>query len=139
MIIIQTMLDRAKTTDYDLGMECVVSLINEITDNKLIPHKIKDKKALVLGCGAIGNFLIHILSRQGIGRIDVADFDTYDNTNLNRQPYAYLSAELNKCEVMQRRIETIAKNFFSIYLFKQHSSLAPVNVLLFPFCNNNSD
>jgi hypothetical protein len=48
MIIIQTMLDRANTGDYDLGMECVVSLINEITDNKLTLSQLADACAVAM-------------------------------------------------------------------------------------------
>lgn len=42
MIIIQTMLDRAKSEDYDLGMECLVSMINDITGNKLTLRQLSD-------------------------------------------------------------------------------------------------
>tara|TARA_R110000850_G_C9586085_1_gene426853 strand:+ start:301 stop:471 length:171 start_codon:yes stop_codon:yes gene_type:complete len=42
MIIIQAMLDNAKTEHYDLSMECLVSMINDITDNKLTLNQLSN-------------------------------------------------------------------------------------------------
>lgn len=36
------MLDRAKSDNYDLGMECLVSMINSINDNKLTLKQLSD-------------------------------------------------------------------------------------------------
>ncbi len=42
MIILQTMLDRANYGKHNLGMECLVSVINKVTDNKLTLVELAD-------------------------------------------------------------------------------------------------
>jgi len=42
MIILQTMLDNAKNRTIDLQMECLVSLINEITDDSFTLRNLSD-------------------------------------------------------------------------------------------------
>ncbi len=39
----------------------------------------------VLGCGALGSIAAAYLAGAGVGRITVADFDTVDISNLQRQ------------------------------------------------------
>jgi len=40
---------------------------------------------LVAGCGGLGGYAIEILARTGIGKLVVADGDTFSESNLNRQ------------------------------------------------------
>lgn len=47
--------------------------------------KLASSKVAVIGAGGIGGHVIHLLARMGIGRLVVVDFDTFDETNLNRQ------------------------------------------------------
>ncbi len=46
---------------------------------------LKTKKAVVIGCGGIGGYIVEYLSRLGVGQITVCDGDKFDETNLNRQ------------------------------------------------------
>ena len=46
---------------------------------------LREKRALVVGCGGLGGHIIDMLSRIGIGSLRVVDGDVFDATNLNRQ------------------------------------------------------
>ncbi len=43
------------------------------------------KRVLVVGCGGLGGYVIEYLARMGVGEITVADGDTFEVSNLNRQ------------------------------------------------------
>ena len=47
--------------------------------------KLQDAKVLLLGVGGVGSFCLDCLVRSGISDITIVDFDTYDESNLNRQ------------------------------------------------------
>ena len=76
--------------------------------------------AAVAGCGGLGGWIIEILARAGVGKLILADGDTFGENNLNRQLYA---AEENlgepKAEAAARRVRAVnsavevkALNFF---------------------------
>jgi len=46
---------------------------------------LRNKRALVVGCGGLGGHMIDMLARIGIGSLRVVDGDVFDETNLNRQ------------------------------------------------------
>ncbi len=48
-------------------------------------QKLKDAKVLVVGTGGLGAPLLQYLTAAGVGTIGVVDFDTVDETNLQRQ------------------------------------------------------
>ncbi len=52
----------------------------------ILNHNFTDKKILMAGAGALGNFFIINSALLGFGNIDVIDMDTIEETNLNRQP-----------------------------------------------------
>jgi len=47
--------------------------------------KLRGAKVLLLGVGGVGSFCLDCLVRSGVDDITIVDFDTYDETNLNRQ------------------------------------------------------
>ncbi len=47
----------------------------------------KDKKALVVGCGGLGCYAVEYLVRMGVGHIVAVDGDVFSESNLNRQLY----------------------------------------------------
>jgi len=49
-------------------------------------YDFSDKKVLIVGAGALGNFYGINAALLGIGNIDVIDMDYIEETNLNRQP-----------------------------------------------------
>jgi molybdopterin/thiamine biosynthesis adenylyltransferase len=65
-------------------------------------------RILILGCGAIGNVLADIVARQYPSRVDVADVDIFESTNLNRQPLAYDGVDKYKAMVVSDKINRIA-------------------------------
>ena len=73
--------------------------------------KLQDATVMVVGCGAVGSFAIEALARSGIGHLVVVDFDTVEETNINRQLFALDSTlGLKKVYVAQERIKDINPN-----------------------------
>lgn len=58
-------------------------------------NKIKEKNILVIGLGGVGGYVVESLIRSGVENIVLVDFDTIDETNLNRQIIATRS-NINK-------------------------------------------
>ncbi|WP_419770283.1 MAG: ThiF family adenylyltransferase [Candidatus Marinarcus sp.] len=48
-------------------------------------EKFKNTKLILLGVGGVGSFALDALYRTGITDITIVDFDTYEESNLNRQ------------------------------------------------------
>ena len=47
--------------------------------------KLKDGSVLVIGAGGLGSPALYYLTAAGVGRIGILDFDTVDESNLQRQ------------------------------------------------------
>jgi len=47
--------------------------------------KIEQAKILILGVGGVGSYALDCLYRSGVRDITIVDYDTYDETNRNRQ------------------------------------------------------
>lgn len=63
---------------------------------------------LIVGAGGIGGHAVELLARLGIGRINVADPDVFDETNLNRQAFAAEDVlGLPKVDVARDRVRAI--------------------------------
>lgn len=54
-------------------------------------EKLKKSTVMVVGCGAVGSFAIEALARSGVGHLVVVDFDTVEESNINRQLFALTS------------------------------------------------
>ncbi len=48
-------------------------------------EKLKNGRVFVIGCGALGSMAAMYLAASGVGKIGIADFDTVDLSNLQRQ------------------------------------------------------
>lgn len=48
-------------------------------------EKFQNTKLILLGVGGVGSFALDALYRTGITNITIVDFDTYEESNLNRQ------------------------------------------------------
>lgn len=48
-------------------------------------NKFKDAKLILLGVGGVGSFALDALYNTGIKNITIVDFDTYEESNMNRQ------------------------------------------------------
>jgi molybdopterin/thiamine biosynthesis adenylyltransferase len=51
-------------------------------------YTLAKSKVAVIGCGGLGGHVLMMLSRIGIGALVIADPDTFDESNLNRQAFA---------------------------------------------------
>ncbi|WP_281785655.1 HesA/MoeB/ThiF family protein [Uruburuella suis] len=71
-------------------------------------QKLLDAAVLVVGCGGLGAAALPFLAAAGVGRLMIADDDTIDDTNLQRQT-AFCEADIgqSKAEVLQGRLNAI--------------------------------
>ena len=72
--------------------------------------KLEDAKIILLGVGGVGSYCLDCLYRSGVKNITIVDFDTYDETNQNRQMWSELHEGELKVEALQVHypiIETI--------------------------------
>lgn len=67
--------------------------------------KLKGAKVFIVGCGALGSMAAMELAGAGVGRLGIADFDTIDISNLQRQ-FFFSTSEAGrlKGEVVRDRI-----------------------------------
>lgn len=77
-----------------------------IGEEKLI--NLSKKSVLILGVGGVGGYVAESLARSGIGTLILVDFDTVDESNINRQIIALDSTiGLKKVDVLEKRIKEI--------------------------------
>ena len=69
--------------------------------------RIQNAKILLLGVGGVGGFCLDCLVRSGIADITIVDYDTYDESNQNRQMWS----ELHEGEL---KVEALKKHYPSI-------------------------
>ena len=61
----------------------------------------QNAKILLLGVGGVGSFCLDCLYRSGIKDITIVDFDTYDESNQNRQMWSELHEGEVKVEALK--------------------------------------
>lgn len=59
--------------------------------------RLAESQVAVVGAGGLGGWVLSLLGRIGVGRLVVVDDDVFDETNLNRQAFAY-SGNLGKAK-----------------------------------------
>jgi len=69
--------------------------------------KLQDAKIILLGVGGVGGFCFDCLIRSGVSDITIVDFDSFDESNQNRQ----LLSELHLGE---SKVESFKKHYPSI-------------------------
>ena len=71
-------------------------------------QKLLDAAVLVIGCGGLGAAALPFLAAAGVGRLMIADDDTIDDTNLQRQT-AFCEADIgqSKAQVLQGRLNAL--------------------------------
>jgi len=62
-----------------------ISPKNDFSANEASQQKLKETHVMIAGIGGIGNFIALALAAAGVGKISLVDFDTVEETNLNRQ------------------------------------------------------
>lgn len=72
-------------------------------------EKLQNTTIAIAGCGCIGGFAAELLTRMGIGRLLLADPDTFDETNINRQSAA------NHRTVGQLKVKALSEHLLEIH------------------------
>ncbi|HBQ26844.1 MAG TPA: molybdopterin biosynthesis protein MoeB [Syntrophomonas sp.] len=88
--------------------------------------KLHTYRVCIVGCGALGEYVLEMLGRIGIGHLTIVDPDGFDETNLNRQIYSDTWVlGRSKVEVAQERMAVINPlvkvKAISLYLDKQNA------------------
>ena len=72
-------------------------------------NHLKEKHILICGVGGVGSFVAEALSRSGIGKLSILDFDDIASSNLNRQIMTNKNnIGLSKVEELKKRINEIS-------------------------------
>ena len=97
--------------------------------------RIRQGKVIVIGCGALGSMCAMYLAASGVGTIAIADFDTIDISNLQRQLFfdeetlgkhksailakrmRQINSEINVIEIKNVINESLARSLFPDYDF----------------------
>lgn len=85
--------------------------------------KIQNAKILILGVGGVGSYALDCLWRSGVSHITIVDYDTYDETNQNRQ--------IGSDAVGQLKTEALKKLYPSITAINQQMDMAWVETFDF--------
>ncbi len=70
-------------------------------------EKLHGAKILLLGVGGVGSVALDCLYRTGITDITIVDFDTYDESNMNRQLWSELHVNELKVEALKQHYPEI--------------------------------
>ena len=75
-------------------------------------EKLQNAKVLLLGVGGVGSFCLDCLYRSGVKDITIVDFDTYDESNQNRQMFS----EMHEGEL---KVEALHKHYPELTIINQ--------------------
>lgn len=64
-------------------------------------EKLQAARVILLGVGGVGSFCLDCLVRSGVREVTIVDFDTYDETNLNRQLWSEQHVGESKVKALQ--------------------------------------
>ncbi len=78
-------------------------------------EKIQNAKILILGVGGVGSYALDCLYRSGVKDITILDYDTYDETNKNRQ--------IGSEAVGESKIDTLVKLYPGIQAIHQQMTM----------------
>ncbi len=71
-------------------------------------QRLKDGAVFVAGVGGMGGAAVQMLVRAGVGKIAIADLDTFEVSNLNRQLFAFSdTVDRPKAEVTAEELKRI--------------------------------
>ena len=90
-------------------------------------NKFQNTKIILLGVGGVGSFALDSLYRTGITNITIVDFDTYEESNLNRQMGSEGNIGRVKVEALKEKYpnveiihEKITENWVDVYDFSSY-------------------
>jgi len=81
--------------------ERIKQLLNDDFD------KLQNAKVILLGVGGVGGHCLDCLVRSGVKNITIVDFDTYDESNQNRQIWSELHENELKVEALKQHYPNI--------------------------------
>lgn len=71
-------------------------------------QKLQQSTVMIIGLGAVGGYALEAIARSGVGKLILVDFDSFDETNINRQILAVSSTiGRKKAEVAAERVKQI--------------------------------
>ena len=74
-------------------------------------ERLAQARVVVCGLGAVGSYAVEALARAGVGNIRIVDYDSVDETNINRQLFALESTiGVKKTSIAEKRIHDINPN-----------------------------
>jgi len=87
---------------------------------------LKDAHAVIIGCGGLGSNSANLLTRMGIGTLDLIDNDTIDLTNLHRT-VIYTEADIGKLksETLANRLRLINHD---VAIYDHHITVTADNI-----------
>jgi tRNA A37 threonylcarbamoyladenosine dehydratase len=89
-------------------------------------QKLSEKRVILFGVGGVGSFALDCLYRTGITKITIVDFDTYDESNRNRQLWSDNA-------IGQKKVTTLKKIYPEIKIIDK--KISPEWVEDFDFSN----
>ena len=80
--------------------------------------KLQNAKILILGVGGVGSYALDCLYRTGVKDITILDYDTYDETNRNRQigSDAVGEVKVERLKVLYPDIQTINQRMDMVWV-----------------------
>jgi len=78
-------------------------------------NKLQRAKILILGVGGVGSYALDCLYRSGVKEITILDYDTFDETNRNRQ--------IGSDAVGENKIDALAKLYPGIKAIHQQMTM----------------
>lgn len=71
-------------------------------------EKLKNAHVFIAGCGGLGCYIVEMLARLGVGHLTIADSQTFEETNLNRQIFSTVkNLGYPKALAAKERVEVI--------------------------------
>ena len=81
---------------------------NQTTISPSSQLKLLNSHVAIVGCGGLGGHIAEILTRIGVGKLSLFDFDIFEEHNLNRQNFSNINAlGKEKVIVVKNGIEAI--------------------------------
>jgi len=94
-------------------------------------EKLRQTHILIMGIGGIGNFMATSLVASGVGKITLVDFDTVEQSNLNRQIlFSENDLGKNKVDVAANRLKEMNSSCEIVALQRGVSSQRGFEILL---------
>lgn len=92
--------------------------------------KLLNSQVAIIGCGGLGGHIAEILTRIGIGKLKLFDFDIFEEHNLNRQNFSnYSNIGKEKVLVAKKELEQINPALDIEAFVKKFNPLEDINIL----------